>query len=80
MELRNVPRERVVEYLIEAGGEHTGEYVFSGDGWHAELIALEPVYVSVIEVRRDQLIIEGDADAVQPVYDHLRRKTMRGGG
>jgi len=75
-----VPRHRVAEYLIEAGGERIGESVFSGDGWQAKLIALEPAYVSVIKVRRDQVIIEGDVNAIQPVYDHLRRKTMRGGG
>lgn len=81
MELRNVPRFRVMEYLIEAGGEENGELAVTGDGWKAWLEELEPVKIITMTVRRDMLIIEGDDDAaVDEVHAFMRRKTMRGGG
>ena len=81
MELRNVPRFRVMEYLAEAGGSPDGEMSVHGDGWRGALIELEPVQITVITVRRDLLVIEGpDAGAVERVYAFMRRKTMRGGG
>lgn len=80
MELRNVPRNRVMEYLQEAGGTPDGELSVSGEGWHARLEEMEPAQVITMTIRRDCLIIEGGDDIVPDVYAYLRRKTMRGGG
>ena len=60
MELRNLPRSRVLDYLAEADGQ--------------------PAQVGSITVPRDLLVIEGKAAAVEPVYAHMRSRTMRGGG
>lgn len=81
LELRNVPRFRVMEYLQEAGGTPSTELAVEGDGWAAELIELEPVKITVMSIRRDLLVIEGeDEAATKAVHDYMRRKTMRGGG
>lgn len=81
MELRNVPRFRVMEYLREIGGTPTAELAVEGDGWSAELVELEPVRITVMEIRRDMLVIEGDnEEAVKKVRGFMRMKTMRGGG
>ncbi|MEL6527946.1 MAG: hypothetical protein AAFQ07_19770 [Chloroflexota bacterium] len=81
LELRNVPRNRVMEYLVEAGGTEDGELAVQGDGWRGWLEELEPVKIITMTVRRDMLIIEGeDPDTVNEVRNFMRRKTMRGGG
>jgi hypothetical protein len=81
MELRNVPRFRVMEYLQEIGGIQDGEFSVQGEGWRAALHEMEPVVITVMSIRRDMLIIEGnDQDVVDNVHGFMRRKTMRGGG
>lgn len=81
MELRNVPRFRVLEYLIEAGGTQTDDLSVQGEHWHARLHELAPVKLTVMSIRRDMLVIQGtDESVVDEVYRFMRRKTMRGGG
>lgn len=83
MELRNLPRQRILEYLVEAGGERTESVEtpgVTGPGWSAWLEEMPPAQITVMTIRRDMLVIEGDDAAVQPVYDHMRQRTMRGGG
>lgn len=81
LELRNVPRFRVMEYLVEAGGVVEDDLAVRGVDWRAYLEAMTPVRITVIEVRRDRLIIEGTNRAkVDEVKNFMRRKTMRGGG
>ncbi len=80
MELRNLPLDRVMGYLVDAGGQLDGTRAVHGKGWSAELIELEPAQVSVIRVPRDLLVIEGESGAVEPVHAFMRRRTMRGGG
>lgn len=81
MELRNVPRNRVMEYLVEAGGTERDAMHADGDGWQAWLEEMEPAKVVTMLVRRDMLIIEGDEEeTVTSVQAYMRRKTMRGGG
>ncbi len=80
MELRNLPLDRVMGYLVEAGGQLTGTRAVHGPGWSAELIEMEPAQVGVIRVPRDLLVIEGQPDAVEPLHALMRRRTMRGGG
>lgn len=81
-ELRNVPRFRVVQYLVEAGGTQTSQLQVEGGGWSAELVELEPVVITkIIQIPRDLLIIEGTDEAeFERVTTFMRRKTMRGGG
>ena len=81
MELRNLPRFRIMEYLTEAGGVPSGELAVAGQGWQAELVEMEPVQIGVMSIRRDMLVIEGsDGDEVTSVHAFMRQKTMRGGG
>jgi len=81
MELRNVPRFRVMEYLVEAGGKQTDEMGVKGENWAAWLEEMEPARVGTLSVRRDMLIIEGPDEAtVSRVHAFMRQKTMRGGG
>ncbi len=81
MELRNLPLFRLMEYLVEAGGQLNGERAVSGAGWSAVLEKMEPAYVGKLRVPRDLLVIEGeDTDEVERVKAFMRHKTMRGGG
>jgi hypothetical protein len=82
IELRYLPRFRVMDYLVQAGGEATDILSVVGPGWSAYVEALEPDRVGIVDVPRDRLVIEGDPAAVQRVhafmYHTVRR--MRGGG
>jgi hypothetical protein len=80
MELRNLPRFRIMEYLIQAGGSASTEVSVAGPGWRAQLEAMAPAYVGKLQVQRDMLIIEGDDAVVMGIYAFMRQKTMRGGG
>jgi hypothetical protein len=81
LELRNLPLDRLGEYLVMAGGTLDGPRRATGPGWSATLIAQEPVRLGVITIPWDLLVIEGDDDAeVARVHAFMRRQTMRGGG
>lgn len=78
IELRYLPRFRVVDYLIQTGGTSTEMLVVVGDGWEAYLEALEPDQVGIVQVPRDRLVIEGDdAAAVIRVHDFMIRKVRQ---
>lgn len=80
LELRNMPRQRIMEYLAEAGAIATGERTARAASWTAELIELAPAKLGVMVIPRDVLVIEGEATAVRQVETFMRQKTMRGGG
>lgn len=82
MELRNVPRFRVMQYLEEIGGQRPTPDALraEGDGWAAWLEEMPPVQITVMSIRRDMLIIEGSDPETEPIYNHMRQRTMRGGG
>jgi hypothetical protein len=79
-ELRNLPRFRVREYLVEAGGGEVDDLTVTGAGWTATLTAMPPAQVGSFAIPRDLLVIAGDEDAVARVSAFMRQKTMRGGG
>ena len=80
LELRNLPLERLMGYLVEVGGQPTGNRSVQGEDWTAVLIEMQPAQVGVIRVPRDILIVEGAPDMVERVHLLMRRRTMRGGG
>ena len=80
MELRNWPRFRVINFLVEAGGQVEEALSVTGDRWTASLEALEPDQVGIVKVPRDRLVIQGEARAVERVHAFMRRRTARGKG
>jgi hypothetical protein len=82
IELRYLPRFRIMDYLTQVGGTVTESLCVSGDGWSAYIEALEPDRVGLVDVPRDRLVIEGDARAVEPVaafmQRHVRQMRRRG--
>ena len=81
LELRNLPLDRLGEYLVAAGGTLNDARHATGPGWTARIMALEPATLGKFRIPRDLLILEGDDDAaVQAVNAFMRRQTMRGGG
>lgn len=81
LELRNLPLNRLGEYLVVAGGTLSDARHAVGQGWSAEIVALEPAVLGKFSIPRDLLVIEGEDDAaVQTVHAFMRRQTMRGGG
>lgn len=79
MVLRGLPRYRVINYLIQAGGEVTESLSVAGHRWSASLEALEPDEIGVARIPRDRLVIEGDDPAVERVHAFIRLKTRRQG-
>ena len=81
LELRNLPLDRLGEYLVQAGGRLEGPRRAVGAGWSATLVEMEPAILGAFSIPRDLLILEGDDDvAVQAAHAFMRRQTMRGGG
>ena len=80
LELRNLPRNRVLAYLREAGGRDVALQRVQGDGWTASLESMAAAQVGALTIPRAQLVIAGDAGAVRRIAAFMRYKTMRGGG
>lgn len=81
MELRNLKREYIMNYLQEAGGTLSGDLRVSGPDWHAHLEEMEPARIITMIVPRDMLILESEnAATLDRVHAFMRQKTMRGGG
>jgi hypothetical protein len=81
LELRYLPRFRIMDYLAQVGGEATESLSVVGDQWEAYIEALEPDRVGIVDVPRDRLVIEGEERAVERVYAFMYQKVrrMRGG-
>lgn len=83
LDLRNLPRERILGYLVEAGGVRAQPpdlLRVDGPGWAAWLEPQPTIYLSIIRIERDLLIIDGENEAAARVHAFMRLKTMRGGG
>ena len=80
LDVRNIPTERIWEYVGMAGGVWDGAQRGTGTGWTIERVVQEPVRIGVMDIPRDSLIIEGEAEAVETAVAFLRRQLMRGGG
>lgn len=78
MELRHLPRFRVMNYLVEVGGEITEALAVTGKDWSAWLETLEPDRVGIVNVPRDRLVIQGDERAVERVHAFMRLRCQRG--
>lgn len=77
LELRRLPRFRVMDYLAQVGGEADGLLEVKGAGWSAYLEALEPDQVGLVSIPRDRLVIEGDKNEVQRVQSFMQRQIKR---
>jgi hypothetical protein len=82
LELRHMRVSVIMDVLAQAGATPTGERTAEGEGWQAEMIALEPATVgSTVSIRRDLLVIEGDNETlVTSIYNFVRKNMIRGGG
>lgn len=77
IEVRHIPRYRVMDYLVQAGGTPTGLLEVSGEGWSASLEALEPDWLGIVRIDRDRLVIEGVPHQVERVSAFIRRYVTR---
>jgi hypothetical protein len=83
LDLRNLPRERILGYLVDIGGIRQTPLEalrVTGTNWSAWLEPQPTQYISIIRSERDLLVIEGEHDTAEKVYAFMRLKTMRGGG
>lgn len=79
IELRMVPRFRVIDDLVTLGGTATEALEVTGAGWIARIEALEPDDYGRVAIARDRLVIEGDDHAVERVATFMqgRIRTLR---
>ncbi len=77
--VHGVPLWLLQEYLHALGGE-ISEGTIRGAGWQAWLEKIEPYRIGSLSVGRVQLILEGEAAVVEPLFEKLGWKTLRGGG
>lgn len=77
IELRVLPRFRVLNYLEQLGGTPTEAFSVTGDGWQAAIVALEPDVIGRARIPRDCLVIEGEAVAVERVASFMQRKVQQ---
>jgi hypothetical protein len=70
IELRYVPRFRVMDYLAQVGGTVTEMLCVVGDGWEAAIEALEPDQVGIVQVRCGaENKIGADTNLRRPTFD-----------
>lgn len=82
LELRHVPRFKVIDCLVQVGGVETEAWTVQGDGWLASLEALEPDVIGIVSIDRDRLVIQGSRWAVERVtaFVEQRLRTRRRSG
>lgn len=74
IEMRQLPRFRVMNDLEQVGGQLTEAWSATGKGWTASIEALEPDTCGHTELPRDLLVIEGEAPAVERVAAFMRHR------
>ncbi|MCD4684841.1 MAG: hypothetical protein K8S97_02760 [Anaerolineae bacterium] len=74
IEMRQLPRFRVMNDLEQVGGQITEAWCVAGKGWTASLEALEPETNGHAGLPRDLLVIEGDDPAVERVAAFMRHR------
>ncbi len=74
IELRVLPRFRVMDYLEQVGGVPVESLSVRGPGWEASIEALEPDVIGRARVPRDLLVIQGQEAAVDRVASFMQRK------
>lgn len=77
IELRLVPRFRVMDYLVQVGGTPVETFSVVGKGWTATIEALEPDRLGIVPIGRDCLVIEGEEAAVERVRAFMQRQVDR---
>ncbi len=77
MELRHLPRYRLMSALQEVGGEAVDVASVAAPRWAAHIESLEPDIVGIVEVPRDRLVIEGERTEVERVHAYIRRQAGR---
>ncbi|WP_119065622.1 hypothetical protein [Aggregatilinea lenta] len=77
MEVRHVPRYRLMLALQEAGSEVVDVASVAAPRWAAHIESLEPDIVGIVEVPRDRLVIEGARTEVERVHSYILRQTER---
>lgn len=79
IEVRHVPRFRVMDLLVQVGGTVTDFLEVTGEGWAAWLEALEPDYLGTVPIARDRLVLEGERRHVERVSAFMRLHVTRHG-
>lgn len=79
IKVRHVPRFRVMDCLVQAGGTLTDILEVTGDGWTASLEALEPDRLGMVAIPCDRLVIEGDPRQVERVSAFMQHHVTRRG-
>jgi hypothetical protein len=74
IELRGLPRFRVMGDLEQVGGRVIELGSVTGADWSASIEALEPDTDGPTELPRDLLVIEGDKPAVERVAAFMRHR------
>ena len=77
IELRYLPRFRVMNYLTQVGGTITETASVTGEGWWATIEALEPDRIGIVDIPRDRLVIAGEERAVERVASFMQRKVRQ---
>ncbi|HML24674.1 MAG TPA: hypothetical protein PKD09_23675 [Aggregatilinea sp.] len=77
MEVRHVPRYRLMIALQELGAEMVDVASVIAPRWAAHIESLEPDIVGIVEVPRDRLVIEGVRVEVERVHSYILRQTER---
>jgi hypothetical protein len=75
-----VPEWLMQEYLVELGGQVSGQGQVTGPGWQAAFHKIEDFKLGSIKVGRVRLQISGDDSAMEAILPRLEQKLMRGGG
>ncbi len=77
LELRHLPRFRVMDYLSQAGGQPSGLLEVQGRGWSAYVESLEPDQVGLVTIERDRLVIIGEKTEVERVSAFMQVQIRR---
>ena len=80
LEMRAIPRSRIIDYFLELGGDRTEEGRFKGQGWEVEVSREGLVVLGSFQVSAILVTFRCSKETRKKMTDEMRRHFLRSGG
>jgi len=80
LEMRAIPRSRIIDYFLELGGDRTEEGRFKGQGWEVEVSPEDLVVLGSFRVSATFVTFRCSKGTRRKMTDELQRHFLRSGG
>lgn len=80
LEMRVIPRSRIIDYFLGLDAEREGEGRFRGQGWEVEVSEQTMVALSSFHVNVTHVTFRCSQETRKKMMDEMQRHFLRNGG